>query len=169
MEAAKANHVTGAERRVQEVGTMTVSLAGAGVRFSVSNSVEAAMRNTFLGIAVVASLLVPAAVGLAQSRKGGIFWAPTATRQITVTQNGATVASLMVPADSFMSASYDDQQQSLVSPGRWQFKGDVVLRIQPVASAPPRVRGNGAEQVMINPPVTLTVSNVDVLVTNVNP
>ena len=127
------------------------------------------MRKALLGVLLIGAVLTISGDGWGQTARGGIFWAPNPSRQVTISQNGATVASLLLPTGTFMSASYDEQQQNLITPGRWQFRGDVTLRVQPAATAPGEPPGRKLVEIMSRPPVTLTLSAVDVLIENVTP
>ena len=127
------------------------------------------MRNAVLAIVLLAGLLVPGGDGWSQILRGGIFWAPNPSRRVTLSQNGATVASLLLPAGTFMSAAYDNQQRNLVTAGRWEFQGDVVLKIQPAATSPGQPPGRKAGEIMSRPPIILMLSDVEVLIENVMP
>lgn len=126
------------------------------------------MRNAVLGFLVV-GLFVLGGEGWGQNVRGGIFWAPNPSRRVTLSRNGSNVASLLLPAGTFMSATYENQQQPLATPGRWEFRGDVTLRVQPAATAPGQPPGRTAAEIMSRPPVTITLSGVDVLVENETP
>jgi hypothetical protein len=127
------------------------------------------MRNAVIALGLVAWLLVPGNSGWSQNLLGGIFWAPNPSRRVTLSQNGDIVASLLLPAGTFMSASYEDQREALTTPGRWELHGNVVLNVQPAATAPGRPPGRSVDEIMSRPPITLTLSTVDVLIENVAP
>jgi hypothetical protein len=127
------------------------------------------MRKALLGVLLIGAVLIISGDGWGQTARGGIFWAPNPSRHVTISQDGATVASLLLPAGTFMSASYDEQQQNLITAGRWEFRGDVTLRVQPAATAPGQPPGRRATEIMSRPPITLTLSAVDVLIENVAP
>ena len=101
----------------------------------------------------------------------GVFAGPGSSRRVTITQGGAAVASLVLPADTFLMATYDDddQREYRLSEVRWEFHGNVVLKAQPVATLPGQAQERTADEIFRNPPVVLTLSGVDVLVENVTP
>jgi hypothetical protein len=98
------------------------------------------MKRMVMVVILSLGVVMPNGVGWGQGLRGGIFWAPNPSRRVTLSQDGNIVASLLLPAGTFMSATYDDQQQNLVTAGRWEFRGDVVLRVQPTATSPGQPR-----------------------------
>jgi hypothetical protein len=67
---------------------------------------------------------------------GGINWAPNSARSVTISRGGVVLTMFILPAGTFLSASYDDRQPNVISPGHFEFQGDFVLRAQPAADAP---------------------------------
>jgi hypothetical protein len=129
------------------------------------------MKAFRLVVLVVTLLYWPVSDSRAQSGdlEGGIFWAPNSARRVTLTRNGALMASFEVPEGTFLSASYDDQQPSSIQAGHWEFHGDFELRAQPLSeSPPPPGGGRRMEEIMRDAPLTLTVQDVDVLIENVS-
>lgn len=127
------------------------------------------MKRTILAIAFVLTVMMAGGEGWGQNLLGGIYWAPNPSRRVTLSQNGNVVASLLLPDGTFMSATYENQQQNLIAAGRWELHGDVVLRVQPAATSPGQQPGRRTDYIMSNPPITLTLSTVDVLIENVSP
>ena len=90
---------------------------------------------------------------------------------LTVSQNGVVTASMLLPAETFVMASFrnEDGMREL-SPGRSEFRGPVTLSILPRATMP---EGNqwliNIREIMGAPPLTLTVSNAEVLVERTEP
>ena len=125
------------------------------------------MKQTIF-VLVIAALLASAGHGLAQGPMG-VFAGPGSSRRVTITQGGAAVASLVLPADTFLMATYDNQREYRLSEVRWEFHGNVVLKAQPVATLPGQAQERTADEIFSNPPVVLTLSGVDVLVENVTP
>ena len=118
---------------------------------------------------IVAFLLFPIEGSRAQSTglSGGIFFAPNSVRSVTLSKGGAVVASFSIPKGTYLSASYDDKQPHSITPGRWEFHGDIAVRVQPASAMQQRQPGQTVEQVMNQAPVVLTGQGMDVVVENV--
>ena len=91
--------------------------------------------------------------------------------RVTVSQNGVVTASMLVPTESLVVASFrnEDGMREL-SPGRSEFRGPVTLSILPRATMP---QGNqwliNIREIMSDPPLSLTVSNAEVLIERTEP
>jgi hypothetical protein len=109
--------------------------------------------------------------GVAQTDelRGGINWAPNSARSVTISRGGMVLTTFILPAGTFLSASYDDRQPSVINPGHFEFQGDFVLRAQPAADAPGQPPGRRFEEIMSRPPFVLTLQNVDVVIENLTP
>ena len=129
------------------------------------------MRTIVLGALVTAFLLIPLDRGRAQSGnpRGGIFFAPTSARIVSLSKNGVLLASFHVPKGAFLSASYDDQQPNSISAGRWEFQGDIAVRVQPFSAIQGRQPGKTLEQVMSEAALVLSGQDLDVVIENVEP
>lgn len=127
------------------------------------------MRTTILAAVVVSLVLFPVGRGRAQSAslQGGIFFAPNSARSVTLVRNGEPLASFSIPKGTFLSASYDDKQPNSITAGRWEFHGDIALRIQPASAAPRLWPGKTLEQVMREAPLLLTGQDMDVVIESV--
>src|SRR5258706_5603142 len=128
------------------------------------------MNRRVMVIAFALTVMMTSGEGWGQNLIGGIYWGPNPGRRVTLSQNGNVVATLLLPDGTFMSATYNNQpQQNLVTAGRWELRGDVVLRVQPAATSPGEPPGRRTDFIMSNPPITLRLSMVDVLIENVSP
>ncbi len=128
------------------------------------------MKIASLVALVVTFLLLPVVHSRTQSDdlQGMIYFAPNSARRVTLTRNGALLASFQVPEGVFLSAAYDDQQPTSLAAGRWEFHGDFRLRAQPAGEAPGQPPGRGFEQIMSTAPLVLMVDGVDILMENID-
>ena len=94
---------------------------------------------------------------------GGIVLAGNRASSVTVTRNGAPLASLTFPVGTLLSVTYDDQKPTLIAQGRWTFQGDFVLRALPVSELPAPGVGR-MEQVVNQAPLEMTVRGGDVII-----
>jgi hypothetical protein len=101
--------------------------------------------------------------------RGGINWAPNSARSVTISRGEVVLTTFVLPVGTFLSASYDDRQPNVISPGHFEFRGDFVLRAQPAADAPGQAPGRRFEEIMSRPPFVLTLRDVDVTIENVTP
>src|SRR5262245_37379396 len=113
------------------------------------------MNKSLLGGALVCAILGGGGIGWGQDLSGGILWAPNIERRVTITRNGEPMVSLTVPVGSIMSASYDERLDSVIRPGHWEFRGDVVIRVLPNAA---RNRARGVAEDLAVAPLVLTLS-----------
>ena len=113
---------------------------------------------------VMAVLLFQGEYGRAQSSglRGGIVFAPNPSRTVTLTRNGALLASFTIPTGTFLDVSYDAQQPDA---GWWEFHGNFTLRAQPAQDAPDTPLARRFDLA----PLVLTVQGADVLIENVTP
>jgi hypothetical protein len=140
------------------------------------------MRIKMFVTLVTAFLLLQVDGGRAQSDRlmGGIVLAPNSSRHLTLSRNGALLASFTVPKGMFLFASYDDQQPTSIADGRWEFHGNFELRASSASEAlQPGVRsdalptnarsgfGPRIQQMMSQAPLVLTVQGVDAVIENV--
>jgi hypothetical protein len=95
---------------------------------------------------------------------GGIFFAPNPGRTVTLTRNGALLASFTFPNGTFLDVSYDAQEPTSIAAGRWEFHGNFTLRAQPAQGAP----ATPLER-RLQAPLVLTVQGANVLIENVTP
>ncbi len=116
---------------------------------------------------VMVVLLFQGEYGRAQSSglRGGIFFGPNPSRTVTLTRNGALLASFTIPTGTFLDVSYDAQQPASIAAGRWEFHGTFTLRAQPAQDAP----GTPLERRFDQAPLVLTVQGADVVIENVTP
>jgi len=130
------------------------------------------MRSVGLIVAIGTILLVPADSGRAQQDdlRGWVLFAPNIARKVDVTRNGALVASLQVPAGTFLVASYDEKQRTSFANGRWEFQGEFRLYAQPAKeSSPSLVPGGRVDQIRAQAPLVLSCAACDVLMENIEP
>src|SRR3954470_21535452 len=100
------------------------------------------------------------------SMNSAIVWAPNSARLVTLSRGGHPLTTLSFPAGTFLSASYRERRPTLVSPGRWEFHGDLLLHAMPAGEMvengePIALRMNRA-------PLVLTATDMDVRIENVN-
>jgi TonB family protein len=127
------------------------------------------MRTMILVAAVTACLVFSADRGRAQSGSlhGGIFFAPNSARSVSLSKNGVLVASFNVPKGMFLSASYDDQRPNSITAGRWEFHGDIAVRVQPASAVRGRQPGKTLELVTGDATLILTGQDLDIVIENV--
>jgi hypothetical protein len=97
--------------------------------------------------------------------KGGIVLAGNSARGVTVSRNGAVLASFTFPTGTFLSVTYDDRMPSSITDGRWTFQGDFVLRALP-ASEPGSPGVRRMEQVVNQAPLEMTLRGGAVAIEN---
>ena len=78
----------------------------------------------------------PVIRGLPTGLTGGIVLAGNRASSVTVSRNGAPLASLTLPVGTLLSVTYDNRKPTLIAQGRWTFQGDFVLRAIPVSELP---------------------------------
>jgi hypothetical protein len=100
------------------------------------------------------------------SLTGPILWAPNPARSVTVSRRGHALTTLSFPAGTFLSASYDDREPNLISPGRWEFHGNFQLRA--TSAAEMVANGKTLAERMNGAPLVLTATDMDVTIENVN-
>jgi hypothetical protein len=125
--------------------------------------------NTRIAALSLAFLLLPMARGRAQSAglQGGILFAPNTARTVTISKNGALLASLSIPKGTFLRATYDEGAPQSIAEGRWEFHGDVALRALRASDAASRPGERVSEQTMSLAPLVVTAQGVDVVIENV--
>ena len=129
------------------------------------------MKFASLATVVAALLLLPPDLGRAQSDdlKAWVFFAPNPARRVTITRDGALLATFQVREGSLLVASYDDRQPASIAAGRWEFHGDFRLHAQPMKGMPAlREPGGRVEQIRSEAPLVLTVQGADVLMENID-
>jgi hypothetical protein len=129
------------------------------------------MRTMILAALVTAFLVFAVDRGRAQSGnlRAGIFFAPNSARTVSVSKSGVLLASFNVPKGAFLSASYDDTRPNSVRDGRWEFHGDIAVRVQPASAMHGRQPGKTLEEVMSEAPLILSGQDLDVVIENVEP
>ena len=129
------------------------------------------MRYTVLGLGLMLCLLTSDNGSAQSTSQSNMLWTDSSSYRVTVSQNGVVTASMLLPAETFVMASFrnEDGMRDL-SPGRSEFRGPVTLSILPRATMP---EGNqwliNIREIMGAPPLTLTVSNAEVLVERTEP
>src|SRR2546430_2362632 len=129
------------------------------------------MRTMILVALATAFLVSSADRGRAQSGSlhGGIFFPPNSARSVSLSKNGVLVASFNVPKGMFLSASYDDQRPNSITAGRWEFHGDIAVRVQRARAMQGRQPGKTLEEVMSDATPILTGQDLDIVIENVEP
>ena len=130
------------------------------------------MRYTALGLGLMLCLIASDNGSAQSTSQSSMLWAASSSSyRVTVSQNGVVTTSMLVPTESIVVASFrnEDGMREL-SPGRSEFRGPVTLSILPRVTMP---EGNqwliNLREIMSDPPLSLTVSNAEVLVERTEP
>ncbi len=131
------------------------------------------MRTLTISLVVVVLLAIGVTYGQTgggAGLQGGILFAPNSARTVTATRSGVLLASLQIPQGTLLIASYDEQNPTSFTAGRWEFHGDFALYAAPAGDNTfPRAPLRNIDQVRSAAPLVLSMRDVDVLISNVDP
>jgi hypothetical protein len=126
------------------------------------------MRHVTFAVIISVFLVTPAPNGWGQQRsRTEVTFSPTLSHRLTITQGDMTLSSVVVPVGMFISVTHDDAP-TVPALGSLAFHGDVIVRVQPYATAPTPLAGS-ADGVMSNAPFVLALAGTDVLIENIAP
>jgi hypothetical protein len=118
---------------------------------------------------IVAGILL-SVVGLVghgqQAGRETVYIAPNIARTVVISRSGAVLTTLAVPQGTVISVAYDTARSVLpVNDGRFEFHGNVEVRVLASSEKNPTER---LQQAMLQSPVLLTATGVDVEITPVS-
>lgn len=121
------------------------------------------MRTFVIGSLLLLTSVVSAGHGQAQSTgRNTIYIAPNVARTVFISRSGVILTTLAIPGGTLISVTFDTTETVRpVIDGRFEFHGYVAISAMAASQKPANLKLDDA---MLQSPVQLTASGVDVLI-----